>query len=749
MKILKVNRFLLINYLILILYASQLSGCKNIEEKAEVTDITIENAEMKLILGNDGTAKSLIHKSSREECLMVGTKIPVFTITQDRPYDNEIMLAYPAKSKTFASDSIYRIGDDLIISFELTDYEATVGVKITDDYIGFTLNKLEYKMADFGVKRKTRVDEFTLLQLPIKNRTHFGEWLNVLWDEKVAVNLLATDPFAKIDAKDRQGYKIFQAGGIAEVKVEGVGAALITTEKSKLLDRIDRVERDFGLPLGVESRRSKEYKNSYYELRDVTTQNIDEHIAFAKLGGFKQMVVYWMDFATSMGHFPWKTEYPNGMEDLKEITQKIKAAGMIPGFHIHYNKASRDDSYVSPIPDSRLNQRQVFTVNKDLSKEQTTINVTENPSGVTLEEGRRILKNGTELIVYESYTVKEPYQFIGCRRGGLNTGPLAKKNGEMIGLLDVDTWPKFVRFNQKTNIQEEVSERLGEIYKQAGFQFIYFDGSEDAPPPYWFNISWSKLITYNAFKPAPIFSEGAVKSHFCWHIQSRGNAFDLFPPEVVKEATRKHPAAEAKFLSNDFTALNFGWNDYLAPDENTVGMQPDMFAYICSRGAAWDCPIALMGKLDQLRAHPRTNDNLEVIRRWEEIRTTNFLTQKQKDNLKNLDQEHMILINERGDFELLPYSQIKNISNGSNEARAFIFNRNNKPWVVYWHTSGEGILELPVNSKKINLFEKPGKEISFQTGDKKTAIPLGPRRYIQFDLSYNEVINLFAKAKIR
>lgn len=36
------------------------------------------------------------------------------------------------------------------------------------------------------------------------------------------------------------------------------------------------------MPLGVESRQRKEYQYSYYELRDVTTKNIDEHIVYAQ-----------------------------------------------------------------------------------------------------------------------------------------------------------------------------------------------------------------------------------------------------------------------------------------------------------------------------------------------------------------------------------------------------------------------------------------------------------------------------------
>ena len=262
-------------YILLALISLNLVGCTSEQNSHDGKDITIENAQLRLVIADDGTARSLIHKASGEECLIQGVRVPVFSITQDRPYDNEIMLAFPAKSKTFAADTVFREGEDLVIGFELTDYTATVGLKITDDYIGFEMKKLEYRMADFGVKRVTRIDEVILLQLPVKDRSHFGEWLNVSWDEDIAVNLLATNEYTRIDAGDMPGYKKMQAGGSVEVKLEGIGAALIVTETTNLLDCIDRVERDYGLPLGVESRRSEEYKNSYYELRDVTPENID------------------------------------------------------------------------------------------------------------------------------------------------------------------------------------------------------------------------------------------------------------------------------------------------------------------------------------------------------------------------------------------------------------------------------------------------------------------------------------------
>jgi hypothetical protein len=726
-----------------------LFSCTNIIPDHKKNDIVIENAEMQLVFNSSGIARSLIHKATGQECLMKGIDLPAFSITQDMPYDNEIKLTYPAKSKTFGADTLYREGNNLIVGFELTDYEAVISIKNSDDYIGFTLDKMRYKMAAIGDKRKTRIDEFVFLQLPVKNKTHFGEWLNVLWDEDVAINLLATDSYCRIDAQERPGYKIFQAGGVREVKMEGVGAALITTSKNKLLDRIDQVEHDFNLPLGVESRRCKEYKYSYYSVRGkLSPENIDEHIAFAKKAGFRQFVIYYMNFAKTMGHFLWRKEFPNGMEDLKEITRKIRAAGMVPGFHIHYNKATLDDPYVTPVPDGRLNQRRIFTLNKNLSKGATTIIVEENPKGCTLEKGRRMLKIGTEIISYEGYTTKPPYQFLNCKRGALNTTPAKQLKCAMLGLLDIDFWPIFVRFNQNTDIQDEVAMRLANIIEKCGFRFIYYDGAEDVNPPYWYNVTKAQLVVYNALKTKSLFAEGAQKSHYGWHILTRGNAFDTFRPEDIKTATRRYPIEAIKMISNDFSSIDFGWIKMELPGKETIGIQPDMIEYVTSRAFAWNSIISIGGQPDLLEKHPRTNDNLEVIRRWEEVRANDILTEKEKESLKNEMQEHILLIDEKGDFELQPYEQIENVAGGNKNVRAFIFERNNKNWVVYWHTSGNGNLEMDINEKDMTLYKELGVEIPVQQNNNKVTLPVGDRHYIEFYSPKAKVLSLFANAHL-
>jgi hypothetical protein len=712
--------------------------------------IVLENAEMRLEIGPRGNARSLLHKASGQECLLRDVDAAMFTLTQDRPYDNELQLAYPAEVTHFPVAQVKREGDNLIVDFDLVGYSATIGVTITDAYIAFRLEKLTYSgYTSLRSKRKTPVDKMLFVQLPVRKRENFGEWLNVMWDDDVAVNLLATDPYARIRGKERQGYHLLQAGGDIEVQLEGVGAALITTATPNLLDRIARVEEDYALPLGVKSRRSREYGYSYYEASSITPEDAARHIQYAKQSGLRAMDVYYLAFASSAGHFPWRPEYPNRMDDLKKVVAQIKDAGILPGVHIHYNKTHKQDAYVTPKPDPRLNLVESFTLAENIDAAATVISVEENPCRCTLDDERRILRIQNELLTYERYTAAAPYRFENCKRGALGTQAAPHEMSSRVGLLDVDTWPVFVRFTQNTSIQDEVAERLRDIYEQAGFQFVYYDGAEDVPPPYWYTVSRAQWIVSQKLQPQPLFAEGACKSHFSWHILTRGNAFDVFKPEVIKAATRAYPATEVARAAKDFTGINFGWIGYWAPGKDTMGTQPDMLEYVTSRAAAWDCPIAMQSDLQAMDAHPRTPDNLEVIRRWENVRAQKWLTQQQKTALRNLDQEHILLVDEQEQFALVPCAQIEKVAGTDIPARAFVFEYLGSTWAAYWHTSGEAMLQIALPAKQIALMKDIGKPLPVKASGKQTKLPLGERRFVQLhNVTRQQAIAAFQNATI-
>ena len=735
---------------IIIIYA-----CNN--NKINNEDVIIENDQVKLIIAKDGTAKSLLYKPANEECLIQGKKIPISTITEPRPYQNEIKLAYPNKKTTFKSNSVRKEGDKLIIGYDLIPWEAKVSIKITPDYLAFTIESFNLT-EDYGIlMTEPPISEMWFLQLPVKDRGHWGDWLNVIWDDKVAVNVLATEPCANVDSEAGEGYRILQAGVDEKVKLTGVTAALITCAKDKLLDKIAIVEKDYNLPHGVDSRRAKLYDASYYWTADITPANVDEQIKYAKQAGFRTMLIYYTAFLKSNGYRllgnydGWGSEYPNGKADLKEMLTKIKNAGITPGIHILHSHIGRDSKYITPVPDHRLNLLRIFTLAKPLSKTDTTIFVEQNPGNSTMAEGRRVLKIGTELISYKNYSTTRPYTFTGCVRGIDETTINAQPEGYIFGLLDVSEFgATSVYIDQNSDLQDEVAEKIADIYS-AGFEFVYFDGSEGVNPPFWYNVSGAQWRVFSRLKPEPIFAEGAAKTHFSWHMLTGGNAFDIFAPEVLKKETKRHPFKEAPRMRDNFTRLNFGWLGYWVPDEKTIGTQPDMLEYVTSRAAAWDCPIAMQTNMSSFASHARTADNLEVIRRWEEVRAENWLTDEQKQMLRNGEQEHILLINEQQKFELVPYDQIMGVANGSREVRAFTFKRDKDIYVVFWHISGNKKLEIPLNPKDFTLMESLGQEIQFDSGKNgdSSILPVGYRRYIKTSkLTKEELIMAFKNAKI-
>ena len=198
----------------------------------------------------------------------------------------------------------------------------------------------------------------------------------------------------------------------------------------------------------------------------------------------------------------------------------------------------------------------------------------ENPAGTTLDDQRRLLRIGTELVTYENYTTVPPYRFTGCRRAQLNTRAAAYEAGVMFGVLDVDTWPLFVRFNQNTNIQQEVAERIASFY-DAGFEFVYFDGAEDVHAPFWFTTGWAQQVVYQALRRPPLFTEGAQRAHYNWHILSRSNAYDIQQPEAMKDActsTRRSRRPGLPRISPASTSA--GWVTVRRTRES-IGTQPD------------------------------------------------------------------------------------------------------------------------------------------------------------------------------
>ena len=174
-------------------------------------------------------------------------------------------------------------------------------------------------------------------------------------------------------------------------------------------------------------------------------------------------------------------------------------------------------------------------------------------------------------------------------------------------------------------------------------------------------------------------------------------------------------------------------------------MQPDMYEYICSNALAWDSPISLMGKLDQIRSHPRTEDNFQVIRDWENVKLANSLSATQKEMLKDPQREFVLLKGADGSPVLYEYRLFLE----TESVRAFYFERDGKGCLIYWapglKEDGWLTLSSAAKSAGLKVFDMDGKSVQCRTKGDAISVPLGKRRIMETNLSESELASLFRK----
>ena len=470
------------------------------------------------------------------------------------------------------------------------------------------------------------------------------------------------------------------------------------------------------------------------------------------------MLIYYTKFTDDYGwatigdYRPNKKLYPRGYDDIRAMLGKIRAAGIKPGLHLLQTHIGLRSRYVTPVADPRLNHTRMFTLSEPIpcGTNECEIAVEENPVDSPRHPKCRVLQFGGELLHYTDYTTVPPYRFTGCTRGHCSTQPQEHPCGQVGGVLDISEFAGLSCYiNQQTSLQDEVAEKIARLY-DCGFEFCYMDGSEGVNPPCGVNVSYAQWRVARRFATPPIFTEGAAKSHFGWHLQAGANAFDVFPPETFKAKIAEYPQANAPLMRRNFTRLDFGWWDVTLPGAKPIakdyvsktGVQPDMWEWGTSRAAAWDCPATIHLNPGHFLKHPRADDLLEVMRRWEDVRARNWLTAEQKESLKSATQEHHLLLNGKGEYELVPVREIRGVAGGC--VSAFLFSRNGGRVVTMWHNTGKGRISFPPGFAFTLRKEPDGEPLAAENG----AFDISGRVYIDTDAADDVVVKALSESSL-
>ena len=710
-----------------------LSGLLTAGAWAAAPDVVVENAAMKLVFGADARAKSLVVKATGEELLSCAEDIPAFSAVQDRPFNNEVKLTRLNRRTEFRANRLRREGNDLFVGFEHVSYEAQIRLAEAADYVTFEL--VDFPLGPAGANGLEMtyppVDVLKMLNLPVRDRVHFGDWLNVSWDEKSSVALFAAEPYTWIEDTPRHGFRLLSAEAHRGVRLRGAKAVLVASATPAFLDAVDAAEETLGLPRGVRSRRDPRLPRSTYWTASISPETVDRHIALAKRGGFAKMLIYHTavtaqkrDYRDIADYEPDLALFPEGYSSIRAMLAKIKSAGLVPGLHLLHTFVGFDTHYVTPVADPRLNLKRHFTLAKPFAADAAgDLYVQEDPSDSPTNAASRILAFGGELLSYEGFVTERPYRFTGVRHGAKRTTPVAHPRGRIGGVLDVcEFGAQSCYIDQDTDLQDEIAAKIAKLY-DCGFEFMYNDGSEGVSVPQGIEVANAQYRVWKRLAEKPLFMEGAAKSHFGWHFQSGANAFDVFPPDQFKAMIVRWPLAEAPAMRENFTQVDFGWWSCFLPSPASVGTQPDMWEFGTSKAAAWDCPVTVKMDPDRFLKHPRANDLLETLRRWEEVRATGWLTPERRAALRDGSRAFHLYRDERGEFELHEITMLE-----AGDVRGFVFERGGKRVIACWHARGTGRFKLKL--------------------EREIDVELSDLRYFETSLSREEILRGFAAGRV-
>ena len=715
-------------------------------------DVKLETQVFCLTVGDDAKVKSLVIKANGREMVDTRDGVALFAVAQERPYNNEIKLAHPNKRTVYPANSLRLENGRLRVGFKTVPYGAYVSVRRGRGYLAFTLDGFdcqpEFQYESLAMDTPP-TSEFRIAQLPLKDRANFGDWLNVMWDDDCVAAVVGCDPFSLVDHEDRNGYRTLYADVYRGIKLKGGSAAIVAgAGREAFLDEMEAFENDFGLPPGVKRRRAPDINRSMFWTWKINPSNVDTYIDYCRRGGIRMLLIFYRAIVKGdcdvLGDYDLQDCY-GGLDGLRAMLSKLKAAGIMPGLHVLQTWIGSRSRYVTPVLDPRLGKKRLFSLSRPIAADAADVGeifVEENPVDSPMHDGCRVLAFGGEAFSYEGYVTERPYRFTGIRRGHFATAAAAHPRGEIGGVLDISEYcTDGIYLDQRTSLQDEIAEKIKAI-ADCGFSFYYLDGAEGVSPPCGINVSLAQMRVAQRLETTPLFTEGAAKTHFGWHVQAGANAFDSFPPEFFKQTLVRFQMAEAPMMRADFTRLNFGWWTLTCPEDSvtdkfsgypwrkvkSIGMQPDMWEFGTSRAAAWDCPVTANVMPQDAERHPRLDDLLETLRRWEDVRARGWLTPAQKESLKSKTQEHHLYLNESGEYELVPWTQIKVAGDELHHGlRAFVFERGGRRVVAYWHTSGSG---------KFRLADGRG-----------TVVEASRMRYYATDDSVEAVTRAFAEAK--
>ena len=494
------------------------------------------------------------------------------------------------------------------------------------------------------------IEEIRLMQLNV-SLANAGGVLGVRWDDEFAVCLMGLS--AHVDS--RVAGPLTMASVYPGFSMLGERVAIIAAPTPRFLEVVRKVEQEFRLPSptldGTWAKLSEDVRTSYL-FTDLTEANAGETIRYAKLGGFRYILVYSGTWAASLGSYPINTgNFPRGEESLKTVIDKCHAAGLKVGMHLLTSFVGKNDPLVRPKPSPWLLKDAEATLATDVSETARELAGVSALAAFPVEDG--YYGTAKDIVIDDEiihYGQINSTTFLQSVRGYAGTKPALHKVGAKIYHL-AEREGSYLA-DLKTPLKDAISDRVAGVINRCGFDMIYFDGGEinsaNGPPWYWLGPQQAQIWEKSKRE---LLVQGSGMTHWTWHIFSRGTCDDG-SAVAVKEYLDYHKITDAWQGYRDiFLPTDLGWWGFLQDAPDHPATAPDEVEYYAVRMLALDSAVSLETNLTALKANGRTEEMLKLLGEYEQLRLSGAVQKAVRQQLA-AGEWHMT---RRGEFHPIRY----------------------------------------------------------------------------------------------
>jgi hypothetical protein len=549
----------------------------------------------------------------------------------------------------YAATAVSRAGDRLTIQFGQTGVEAILGVESRNSYIRLTVKSVSGGEIDSLV--------FLYVPLILKGRP----------EEPFGACAFSLNLNTRVDQLPALQTEL-QASCYQKFGMEGAKVAIIGTPMAGMLPALKEVLTEAGemshCPVAGPWANEIPFNHGSYlfNFGTLTESTAEEWIGMAKSLGVTQIDNHGGSASFfRFGDFTLNQEkWPEGWQTYRRIVKQLHDAGIGSIFHTYAFFIDKQSKYVTPIPDSRLDAFQIFTLREAVTPDTNEILVnesTKNMGTVTgfFEHNSVVLHIGDELITFGGVTKEPPWKFTQVTRGVFGTKPAdheknakARQLKECFGLFVPDP---------ESSLFEEIAKNHAEVVNECDFDGIYLDAIDGSsilrgPDECWY---WADKFVFEIQKhlKKPVGMEMSAMWHHFWQYRTRWQAWD-YPRRGQKRFIDIHAATVNGGL---LLPLHLGWWNFHSFDPPQVEPSySDVVEYLGAKLIGWDAGISLTGAINQesLKAVPLFRRAVDTLRTCEDLRHAGIFDGAVKARLRETGKDFSLFQDGQGQWRFRP-----------------------------------------------------------------------------------------------